>query len=453
MRYFISSCLVLLFIQFEVAAQPALTSGPWAGNVELRNATVWAEVSPSVKRVAVKYFEKGKPAGVKTISFTGSLGKDFNPVKIDLNGLEPNTTYEYAVMLDGKVISTSFPTKFTTKDLWQYRKPAPDFSFLAGSCAYFNEPVYDRPGTPYGGDSSIFETMAKTPASFHIWMGDNWYTREVDYGSVWGLNYRASRDRGQKIIQPFMAAMPQYAIWDDHDFGPNDAGKSYLLKEESRNIFKNYSLNPSYGEEGKGIYTQFSYSDVDFFLTDDRYFRSNPDFKDSIDGKPSALKTYFGGMQMDWLKNALLTSSATFKIIVTGSQVLNPMNTYECMTSYSFEYNDLLSFLAEQKIPGVVFLTGDRHHSEVIKLERPGMHPLYDVTISPYTAGISKPRGAETNNAARVANTLVEVHNFGKIDVSGKKNERVLKVNFIGIKGEQLGQWSVSEKELKTTGK
>ena len=81
------------------------------------------------------------------------------------------------------------------------------------------------------------------------------------------------------------------------------------------------------------------------------------------------------------------------------------------------------------------------------------MHPLYDVTISPYTAGISKPRGAETNNAARVANTLVEVHNFGKIDVSGKKNERVLKVNFIGIKGEQLGQWSVSEKELKTTGK
>ena len=158
-------------------------------------------------------------------------------------------------------------------------------------------------------------------------------------------------------------------------------------------------------------------------------------------------------MQMDWLKNALLTSSATFKIIVTGSQVLNPMNTYECMTSYSFEYNDLLSFLAEQKIPGVVFLTGDRHHSEVIKLERPGMHPLYDVTISPYTAGISKPRGAETNNAARVANTLVEVHNFGKIDVSGKKNERVLKVNFIGIKGEQLGQWSVSEKELKTTGK
>lgn len=453
MRYLMSSLWILMLVQFGAGAQSTLVSGPWAGNVELRNASVWAEVSPAVRVVAVKYFPKGKPASGKIIYYKGALGKEFNPVKIELNGLEPNTAYQYALIVDGKTLTTNFATQFTTKDLWQYRKPAPDFSFLAGSCAYFNEPVYDRPGKPYGGDSSIFETMAKTPASFHIWMGDNWYTREVDYGTVWGLNYRASRDRGQKILQPFMASMPQYAIWDDHDYGPNDAGKSYPLKEESRNIFRNYSLNPTYGEEEKGIYTQFSYSDVDFFLTDDRFFRSHPNFKDSIDGKSSALKTYFGSKQMDWLKNALLTSDATFKIIVTGSQILNPMSTFESMTFYSFEYNDLIGFLAEQKIPGVIFFTGDRHHSEVVKMNRPGIYPLYDVTISPYTAGVSKPRGAEANNPARIANTLVEAQNFGRIDVSGQKNQRVLKVNFIGIKGEQLAQWSVSESELKTPAK
>lgn len=452
MRYHFSFLLLLVFIHCTAAAQ-LLKSGPWAGNVELRNATVWAEVSPAVKSIAVKYFAQGRPAMSKTIVYRGELGRDFNPVKIELNGLEPNTLYQYALILDGKPVTTTFATRFTTKELWQYRKSAPDFSFLAGSCAYFNEPIYDRPGKPYGGDSSIFETMAKTPASFHIWMGDNWYTREVDYSTVWGLNYRVSRDRAQKILQPFMAAMPQYAIWDDHDYGPNDAGKSYHLKEESRKIFSNYTLNPSYGEDGKGIYTKFSYSDVDFFLTDDRFFRSHPDFKDSINGAPSALKTYFGNMQMDWLQNALLSSTATFKIIVTGSQVLNPLNSYECMAQYSFEYKQLLDFLADQKIPGIVFFTGDRHHSEVIKMERSGMHPLYDVTISPYTAGISKPRGAELNNPARITNTLVEEQNFGKMEVSGKRNERVLRVKFIGIKGEQLGEWSVSETELKTTGK
>jgi len=449
MRYFISYFLVVLFIQFKAAAQPALVSGPWAGNIELRNASVWAEVSPVVKAVAVKFFPKGKPASSKTIFFGGSLGKDFNPVKIDLNWLEPNTTYQYSILIDGKAVATPFETKFTTKELWQYRKPAPDFNFLAGSCAYFNEPVYDRPGKPYGGDSSIFETMAKTGADFHIWMGDNWYTREVDYSSAWGLNYRASRDRSHKVLQQFMAAMPQYAIWDDHDYGPNDAGKSFILKEESRNIFKNYSLNPSYGEEGKGIYTKFSFSDVDFFLTDDRYFRSEPGIADSINGKPSSAKTYLGAMQIEWLKNALLNSTATFKIIITGGQVLNTLNKYEGMNHYSYEYHELLDFLSEHKTTGVLFFTGDRHHSEVIKMERPGMHPLYDITISPYTAGVSRVRDEEEKNPLRMPNTLVEAQNFGKISVSGKRNERKLTVSFVGIKGEKLGEWSVSEKELK----
>lgn len=444
--------IFLLFFTTAFAQNKQLVSGPWAGNIELRNATIWAELGATVKTVAVQYSPVNKLSASKLIIYKGALGNDFNPVKIDLNWLEPNTVYKYALIIDGKPVATSFETKFTTKELWQYRKPAPDFSFLAGSCAYFNEPVYDRPGKPYGSDSSIFETMAKTAASFHIWMGDNWYTREVDYSSVWGLNYRASRDRSHKILQPFMAAMPQYAIWDDHDYGPNDAGKSFHLKEESRNIFKKYSLNPSYGEEGKGIYTMFSFSDVDFFLTDDRYFRSEPDIADSINGKPSTQKTYLGQMQMEWLKNALLNSKATFKIIVTGGQVLNTLNKYEGMNHYSYEYNQLLEFLVEHKTAGVLFFTGDRHHSEVIKMDRRGLHPLYDITISPYTAGVSKVRDEEERSPYRMPNTLVEAQNFGKVSVSGKRNERKLTVSFIGLKGDKLGEWSVSEKELQTQG-
>lgn len=438
-----------LFLTNAVAQQTPLVSGPWAGNVELRTAMIWAEVSPLVKSVAVKFAPVANPGAAKTIAYKGSLGNDFNPVKFVLNGLDFNTTYQYQLLIDGKIATTAFTTKFTTKDLWQFRKPAPDFGFLAGSCAYFNEPVFDRPGKPYGGDSSIFETMAKTPANFHIWMGDNWYTREVDFTSPWGLNYRVSRDRSFKVLQGFMASMPQYAIWDDHDYGPNDAGKSYIFKEETRNIFKNYTLNPSYGEEGKGIYTQFSYSDVDFFMTDDRFFRSEPALEDSMVGKPNAAKTYFGPEQMEWLKNALLASKGTFKIIVTGSQALNPLNGYECFAKYSYEYHELMNFLALHQITGVVFFSGDRHHSEVIKITRPGLFPLYDVTISPYTAGVSKVRDEESTSIYRIPNTLVEAQNFGKIAVKGKRNERVLTVQFLGIKGEQLGEWSVSEKELK----
>ncbi len=431
------------------AQQSKLVSGPWAGNVGLRMATIWAEVSPEVKKVSVKYYASNNAKKVYVKIFKGALGKDFNPLKIELNGLDFNTTYNYSLFIDDKEVPVGFSTKFTTQDLWQWRKPAPDFSFLAGSCAYFNEPIFDRPGKPYGSDSSIFETMANTPAAFHVWMGDNWYTREVDFESAWGLNYRASHDRSYKVLQKFMAAMPQYAVWDDHDYGPNDAGKSYIFKNESRDVFKNYSINPSYGEDGKGIYTKISYSDVDLFLTDDRFFRSEDEMPDSIKGVPSADKHFFGPMQMEWLKNALMFSNATFKVIVVGSQVMNPLNKYETMQKYSYEYNELLNFIRSHKINGVVFFSGDRHHSEVIKVEQPNFYPLYDVTISPYTAGISKPSGAEKNHPNRIAGTLVEEQNFGKIAVSGDKNNRVLKVDFIGLKGQQLGTWSVGSRELR----
>lgn len=447
------STIILLFLSLTTYSQSSnLISGPWAGNVELRTASIWLEVSSAVKNVAVSYIpmnELSSKDNRTTHKYKGELGKSFNPIKIELNGLEFGTTYYYDVLIDEKKESFPFETKFTTKDLWQWRKPAPDFSFLTGSCAYFNEPKFDRPGKSYGGDSSIFETMANTKSDFHIWLGDNWYTREVDYSSAWGLNYRASHDRATPILQKFMASMPHYAIWDDHDYGPNDAGAHYLLKEKTREVFNNYWLNPTAGEDNKGIYSQFSYGDVDFFLTDDRYFRSDPNLPDSIDGIPNTEKKYFGTQQMQWLQNALLFSKAPFKIIVTGSQVLNPNNKYECMQEYSFEYNQLLNFLKNNQIKGVLFLTGDRHHSEIIKYNRENLYPLYDITVSPYTSGVSKVNGVELNNPFREPNTLIEAQNFAKISFSGKKNERVMNVEFIGLKGEILGRWSINETALK----
>lgn len=441
--------------QFTGQQKAGLVSGPWVGNIAIRNVIIWAEVTADVKSVAVKYqIINGNPnSKAVVVKYKGVLGNEFNPVKIELNGLEMNTKYKYSLLIDNIEIKTKFSTEFSTNDLWQHRKPAPDFTFLTGSCAYFNEPIFDRPGKAYGGDSSIFEVMSNTPAAFHVWLGDSWYTREVDYGSKWGLNYRASHDRSLPILQKFMASMPQYAIWDDHDYGPNDQCKSYILKPESRKVFMNYTCNPSYGEKDEGIYSIVSYSDVDIFLTDDRYFRSEDDILDSIDGKPNADKTYFGKTQMEWLKNALSYSKATFKIIATGGQVLNTANKFECMQQYSVEYNELLKFLSDQKINGVLFFTGDRHHSEVIKMDRLGMYSLFDITNSPYTSGVSKAKGMELNNPARVAGTLVEAQNFSKVTVKGKKNERVLVVEFIGLKGEKLGGWQINENNLKTESK
>lgn len=438
--------LILLITSITLAAQPRVVSGPMLGPVELRDAKIWVEVSAEVKTAALQYNKKGDTR-TKTVNYRGELGNEFNPICFTAGGLDFNTTYEYRIWINGKASGKS--GEFTTKDLWQWRKPAPDFSFLTGSCSYFNEPIYDRPGKPYGGDSSIFETMAKEKAAFMLWLGDAWYTRDVDYYSEWGLWYRASHDRALPVLQNFWKAMPQFAMWDDHDYGPNDIGKNYILKEASRKVFTSYFCNPSAGENGQGTYTMTTWGDADVFLTDDRWWRSADRMKDSVHGKPNPDKRVLGAQQMEWLKNSLLYSSATFKIIAMGSQVLNPVSPYDKLADFPVEYDELMNFIREYKINGVLFLTGDRHHSEIIKVDRPGTYPLYDITVSPLTSGTHTFGGPEKNNPFRVLG-IDEKQNYARFSFSGKRNERKLTVEFLGIKGEKLGEWSIGEKDLKT---
>jgi alkaline phosphatase D len=436
----------VLFTEAQQLPAGAIVSGPMLGQVELRTATLWLQVSANINSISLIYWKEGHSEIFRQMNYEGILGKEFNPIQIEIGGLDMNSRYEYQFILNhskSKVLGT-----FQTKDLWQWRKPAPDFSFLTGSCAYFNEPIYDRPGKPYGGDSVIFESMAKDSAAFALWLGDNWYTREVDLQSAWGLWYRASRDRAQPVIQNLLKAMPQYAIWDDHDFGPDNSGFSYGLKDVSREIFMKYWCNPFFGENQKGIYSQISYSDVDLFLTDDRYFRSADEMEDSIDGKPNPDKHFLGETQLKWLEDALVQSLATFKIIVIGSQTLNPFSTDEGYYKYSYEFHQLMDFLKRTKCKGILFLTGDRHHSEIIKTEREGNYDLFDVTVSPFTSGVAKVKGIEINNQYRVAGSLVEERNYAKIGVEGKRNERILKVLFRGVDGKDLYNWSISEKQL-----
>ena len=425
------------------------------GPIEYRDAKIWIEVSQQVKSVSLQYKKKGD-IKTKSILYKGQLGNDFNPLQITVGGLEFNTTYEYQFMIDGK--PSTAKGQLTTKDLWPYRKPVPDFSFLTGSCAYFNEPAYDRVytdmvqlnklATPYGKDSSIFETMAKERSAFMLWLGDSWYTRDVDYYSEWGLWYRAHHDRARPILQKFLKAMPQYGMWDDHDYGPNNIGKSYFLKDASRRVFMNYFCNPSYGENGQGVYSMISWADVDVFMTDGRWWRSEDRVKDSVDGKPNPEKRMLGKEQMDWLKNSLLYSYATFKIIAVGSQVLNPVSPFDGWWDFPVEYQELMNFLKENKINGVLFVTGDSHHSEIIKVDRPGTYPLYDITVSPLTSGTHTFSGPEKNNPYRIFG-LDEKQNYGRFSFSGKRGERKMTVQYLGIKGELLGEWSVTEKELR----
>ncbi len=445
-RCFVLIALMLVSSVVFSQDKKGILSGPMLGQVEIRTARIWLEAGEDVHSVAIRYWKQGNKTDARTKSVTGQFNRDFKPMQVEIGGLEPDTKYDYTILYNGA--ESGKGGSFRTKELWQWRKPAPDVHFLAGSCTYFNEPKYDRPGKPYGQDSSIFKTMAGEQADFMLWLGDNWYTREVDYSSEWGLWYRASRDRSHEILQPFLKAMPHYAIWDDHDFGPNDMGASFIYNNLSREIFKNYWANPTYGNGEKGIYTMVSYSDVDLFLLDDRSWRSEDRTPATVNGQPNSEKTMLGREQLNWLKQALRFSRASFKIIVVGSQVLNPVSPFDKLLDYPADYNELMEFLDKEKINGVLFMTGDRHHSEIIRVNRQGNYPLYDITVSPLTSGTHVFGKEERDNPFRIFG-LDQKQNYGRISVTGNRGERQLSISFRGLKGEELGKWSVTEKELR----
>lgn len=451
----IKICAILLcnLIPWYCAAQ--IVSGPMLADVTYRTANIWVGLRPN-SNLNCWVWPKGSIAQSTVVPKMLNTSYSITTCTYTVEGLQPNTTYEYDISAAKK------PTKaigtFTTKANWAYRATVPDVHFITGSCAYINDTAVDRVYTdmvklnktakPYGGNYNIFTTMAATNANMMLWLGDNWYTREVDWSSKYGLHYRPYAERQLPQLQPLLKAMPNYAIWDDHDYGPNDGDMSYVLASESRNVFQRYWANPSYGNGSKGIYTKVTLADVEFFMLDDRTWRSNDAMNDSINGQPNAAKRMLGAEQMHWLKNALLQSQANFKIIVTGSQTLNPISPYDCMQDFPVEYNELMNFFNEEKITGLLFLTGDRHHTEVIKLERPNTYPLYDVTVSPLTSGTHTFGGVEKNNTYRVLG-IDEKQNFASVKVTGALNDRVMTFAFIGVQGEQLGVWSVKANDLK----
>lgn len=437
-----------------VSAQPGqpspdaaawLRSGPMPGHAEIQETVLWLQTWDP-RRVSIRFWPEGDAASSRLSEpVTTSAAGDFI-AKVPLTGLRFGTEYRYELYLDGWPVPLPEDARFHTQAMWRWRQPAPDFTFALGSCAYLNDPPFDRPGRPYGSGSAIFDTIAEQRPAFMLWLGDNVYTREADWLSPDGLRYRNAFNRQTPSLQRLLNSTHHYAIWDDHDYGPDNSDRTFRWRQESLDIFRDYWANPPMGTlETPGAFSRFEWGDVDFFLLDNRFYRS-PNLWDG----PG--KEMLGAAQLRWLQEALVSSKATFKIVAVGSQVVNDMlydtSWQEMWQLFAEEKQSFLDFLVEQRVEGVLFLTGDRHHSELLKLERPGSYPLYDYTSSPLTAGTANAK-EEADNPLRVPGTFVQHrHNFGMITVSGPADDRRLLLRAMASDGTEFWHHEISRSEL-----
>ncbi|MBP6184361.1 MAG: alkaline phosphatase family protein [Saprospiraceae bacterium] len=431
MKNIVLTLLIVTWATWTFAQSPLLQSGPMLGYAEMTEALIWVQSTEpaevwaeyTLKNQRVQGRETNRVMTQKTSGFTAKLIAD---------ELSPGQEYSYQLFINGIPIDLPYPTTFRTQSLWQWRENPPEFTLAAGSCAYVGEEQFDRPGKPYGGEYQIFTTIDSMQPDLMLWLGDNTYLREADWNSRSGIFHRYTHTRSLPELQPLLASTNHYAIWDDHDYGPNDSDRSYIHKDKTRTAFEAFWGNPTFGLPGQeGITSYFQWADVDFFLLDNRWFRS-PNNCESCE------PTILGEAQLNWLIEALVTSRASFKIVAIGGQVLNPAPVFENYANrYKKERDRLLQRIEKENIQGVVFLNGDRHHTELSQVTNGMGNALFDLTVSPLTSTASRNNGNE-GNLHRVEGTYVNERNFALLTFSGKRNQRLMTIRTYKGTGELI---------------
>ena len=429
----------LMFI--STYAQDLINSGPMVGYSTMQEVLLWVQTEERAK-VHFEYYEIDNPKVKFSTDKIETEKKNGYVAKLIADQVIPGKKYKYEVYINNYKIERNYAMEFQTQELWKWRTDPPDVKFIIGSCSYINETKFDRPGKPYGSNFEIFNSINKKNPDFMLWLGDNTYLREPDWNSRTGFIKRYSHTRAFPELQPLLASTHHYATWDDHDYGPNNSDGSFWLKETASEIFKLFWGNPNYNVTGKGGITGFfQWSDLDFFLLDNRYHRTA---NNNLTGNRQML----GKDQIDWLINALSFSQASFKFVAVGGQVISNGAVYENYATYPDERKYLLDKIREAKIEGVIFLDGDRHHTILSKMqETKNVYPLYDLTCSSLTAGVNNDN--EPYNSFKLEETFVNVNNFGMLNVTGPTNDRELTIQIFDKDGKELWIKSIKANDLK----
>ena len=331
--------LLLLCSLNGLASAPYLLDGPMIGHTTSTNTRIWVRASEPA-RVSVRISSDPALTRVRTISVPRLTLNTGNSGEILVSGLQPNAQYFYTVLLNGKsVLSQPYPS-FTT--------PPPESGdgrvrFAFTSCVGFKG---------LHAAAGYADMATRTNIDLLFMLGDNHYANTNDL-----LRHRLFYldQRRQSGWRELTARVPTYAIWDDHDYGPDNSDRTLKGKEISLRAFREHWANPFYGETNNpGIYSRFSRANVDFFLLDVRYHRS-PNKDTNV-----ANKTMLGTAQLQWLKRELLTSTAPVKVILSGSE-FQSNGTVDSWASFKRERDELLDYLQHAEISGVLLVSGDRH--------------------------------------------------------------------------------------------
>ena len=299
-----------------------------------------------------------------------------------------------------------------------------------GSCADADQP-----------DHPIWNALYQAQPDALLMIGDNVYADSPEFRSSpsrEGLETEYAKLEATPAFQRLRDVVPIYATWDDHDYGLNDGGKEFSLKDVSQQVFFDFWRVPSDRPERQtpGIYAERWLSKaglrIQVLLLDTRYFRSalTPD---PLNGRCPVRNyginladeaTILGRAQWQWLKERL-REPADVRVIASSVQVVSDEHCWERWGVFPKERARLFRMIARSGARNVFLVSGDRHLGEISKLPGDGDfgldYPLYDITSSPLSARSGFGKGEV--NGYRVGHDNVRVSNFGVIEIDTVKKQ------------------------------
>jgi len=451
----------------SVATPPVTVFAVSSGDVSSNSAIVWARATGRTE-ISVQYdtdpsFSRPRSAGAAQ----AASETDFT-AKFSLKGLTPKTIYYFRVRSslgrrqDSSGLADGMDGQFRTA-------PAPDddapVSFLLGGDTG-GQGYCRRVGTGY----LIYSSMRALDADFYIQNGDGVYVdyacpesgpepgwqnipgdflRLADPAFDWRdrplvretilAHYRYNWD--DQHLKEFLRSISTYAQWDDHevidDFGaqwtfwnPLDERPGFpILVQEGLSVFLNYwpiARNPV---EPARIYRSFRWGkNLELFLLDTRSYRSRNNLPDSAENG----KTLLGKAQLAWLKNGLITSTATWKIVSSTCPLASsamggnyPVIGEDCwahgsapdassQTGFTRELVDLMTFLDEHDVKNMVWIATDVHHVESTRYAFDGNHDGRSMVFHEFLVG---PLSASVGPLGPFDNTLNPTHLFRKTGI------------------------------------
>lgn len=334
-----------------------LMGGPMLGKLREDGVSIW--LRPSIS----------KPLVVKVTTSGGDFEKSFvkNSVepgmeqRIELDGLTPDTKYNYAVYAgDQNSAEGSFTTASSPGKKGVFR-------IAFGSC--FHKIGLHNPNL-------IHQILKSEPRAMML-LGDIAVDDRENQINMHRADYllRDVSNAWSRLAKN----IPLYSSWDDHDYFNNDLGGipegfTAADREAVRKVWHENWNNPE--NENPGIYFSTRIGPVEVIMPDTRSFRENE--------RRGEYGAYLGKEQLVWLKQTLKNSEAPFKIISSGtmwSDYITPgKDSWGTWDTEARE--ELFSFIEAEKISGVLLVSGDRHGARGFAIPRPSGFSFYEFQVA-----------------------------------------------------------------------